>query len=79
MAPPKIETTETEVIGFALPGHVTTRMGESAVMVGYNFSNGMSMSGIVTRMVHIGGGTVRVFIGERSMLLFSTGGLAEEK
>ncbi len=70
---------EIEVTGFTLPANVRLQMGESGLMVGAFYSTGMSVSGQVDRITYIGGGVVRVKIGERHLLVFATGMVAEEK
>lgn len=75
----KPEPTDLEISGFTLPANVRLQAGESGLMIGASYSNGMSTSGIVERMTYIGGGVVRVKIGERYLLIFATGMVAEEK
>lgn len=80
MAPPKqTESTDIEVNGFTLPGNVRLQMGESSMLVGNSYSNGMTVSGIIERITYIGNGVMRVAIGDRRLLVFSTGMVAEEK
>jgi hypothetical protein len=86
MAPPsKTETTELELTGFTLPNNVRLQQGESGLMIGASYSNGMNTSGLVERMTYIGAGVIRVQIGQgekqppRFLLIFGTGLVAEEK
>lgn len=85
MAPPsKTETTEMGLTGFTLPNNVRLQQGESGLMIGASYSNGMNTSGLVERMTYIGAGVIRVQIGQgekppRFLLIFGTGLVAEEK
>ena len=77
--PSKPEPTEIELTGFTLPANVRLQMGESGLMLGAHYANGMRASGPVERMVYIGAGVIRVTIGGVNLLIFSTGMVAEEK
>ncbi len=78
---PKTTTTDTndlDISGFTLPANVRLPMGESGLQVGAHYSNGMTVSGVVEKLTYIGSGVVRVKIGDRHLLVFSTGMVAEE-
>jgi hypothetical protein len=49
------------------------------MMLGNQYSNGIGVSGIVDRITYIGGGVMRVRVGEKSVLIFASGMAAEEK
>jgi hypothetical protein len=76
---PKIETTDQDITGFNLPANVVFPMGGTSVMVGGDFRTGMTIGGIVTRITHIGHGTMRLYFQgqDRSVLVFSSGMVAE--
>jgi hypothetical protein len=71
------ELDHFELNGFTLPANVRLQMGESGLMVGNHYSNGMGVSGVVEKLTYIGSGVVRVAIGERVLLVFATGMVAE--
>src|ERR1043165_555744 len=78
------EPIELELSGFTLPANVRMQQGESGLMLGNHYSNGMTISGLVERMTYIGGGVVRIQMNQgdappRFLLVFSTGMVAEEK
>jgi hypothetical protein len=79
MPPAKTETTEIELTGFTLPANVRLQMGESGLMLGGHYANGMRASGPVERMTYIGGGVIRVTINGINLLIFSSGMVAEDK
>lgn len=87
MPPPKKTETDPnglELSGFTLPNNVRLQQGESGLMLGTHYSNGMNTTGIVERMTYIGAGVIRVQIGQsekppRFLLIFGTGLVTEEK
>ena len=75
----KPESTEIELTSFALPGNVTTRMGETSIIVGNHFNTGMGIGEVVERITFVGPGTVMAHMGEHRVLMFSTGAMAVVK
>jgi len=80
MAPPKQTEYygEIELAGFTMPANVVLTNGSSSLMLGNHYSNGIGVSGNVDRITYIGGGVMRVRVGEQSVLIFSSGMAGEE-
>jgi len=79
MPPAKTDSNEIELAGFTMPANVVLTNGSSSMMIGNQYSNGIGVSGIVDRITYIGGGVIRVKVGDKSVLIFSSGMAAEEK
>ncbi len=82
------KTNEIELAGFVLPpGMSHTAMGTASLMPGNRYSNGMSTSGLITRLVlDLRTGIIAIHLEttdrkpmKRRVFIFPTGMMAEEK
>jgi len=77
--PPAKETDGIEITGFILPSTVRlTAKAESSMMVGREFATGMTVNGIVSRMVALPNGAIRVHIETGELLLVYPSGMVCE-